>query len=139
MTKKSVLIADDDKQLVAALAMRIERLGVEVRTAHDALSALNEAYRSAPDLIILDVSMPAGNGLSVCEMLATDPGSSLIPVIILTGRHDRETVRRCHDMLAYYVLKCPDTWVRVEPIVRELLGMAPPETESPRPVVCRCT
>jgi len=83
------------------------------------------AHDLAPDLMILDINMPAGNGLSVCEMLATDPGSSAIPVIILTGRNDPDTIRRCHDMLAYYVLKCPDVWRRVEPVVFELMDIEP--------------
>ena len=132
MTNKTVLIADDDPQLVSALALRVKGLGLEVRTAHDALTALNAANNSAPDLIILDVNMPAGNGLGACEMLASDPGTSLIPVIILTGRKDKETVRRCHDLLAYYVPKCPDVWTRVEPILRELLGIGPPVEETRR-------
>lgn len=130
MTRKTVLIADDDPQLVRALAIRVKNLGLEVLTAFDALTALNEANETVPDLIILDVNMPAGNGLSVCEMLATDPGSSLIPVIILTGRRDKETVRRCHDLLAYYVLKTPNVWAEVEPILHEVLGIEKPLEEA---------
>jgi len=132
MTKKNVLIADDDPQLVDVLAIRVSRLGLEVRTARDAVTALNKVQERVPDLIILDVNMPAGNGLSACEMLATDPRSNKIPVIILTGRQDPETIRRCHDMLAYYVLKCPDVWRRIEPLIYELVDIDPPrEAHSP--------
>jgi len=132
MTAKSVLIADDDRDLARVLATRMKRLGLRVRVAHDALKTLNMVRDRTPDLICLDVSMPAGNGLSVCEMLATDPNSSSIPVIILTGRKDKETIRRCHDMCAYYVLKSPDVWKRIEPVLYELLDIDPPHVEKPR-------
>jgi CheY-like chemotaxis protein len=122
---KSVLIADDDHALVQALALRVQGLGLRVQVAHDALSALNAVHASPPNLIILDVNMPAGSGLSVCEMLASDAHLSTIPVIILTGREDPVTIRRCHDLLAYYVLKCPDVWRRIEPVLHELLDLLP--------------
>jgi CheY-like chemotaxis protein len=124
---KSVFIADDDRELVAALSSRIERLGLKVYKAFDAVSALQAIHSARPDLVILDVSMPAGNGLSVCEMMATDPNLSTVPVIILTGRQDQETIKRCWDMCVYYVLKCPDVWPRVEPLVYELVDVDPPE------------
>lgn len=125
MNKKTILIAEDDRELGELLAARCRRLGLEaiaVRTATDALSVV-ECHR--PDLVCLDVNMPAGNGLSVCEMMASDDRWSEIPVIILTGRTDPETVLRCHRLCAYYVLKCPDVWSRVEPLLYELLELEP--------------
>lgn len=124
MSSKTVLIADDDHALVQALALRLHGLGLRVQAAHDALSALKAAHDSPPDLILLDVNMPAGNGLSVCEMLASDTQLSSIPVIIMTGREDPVTIRRCHELLAYYVLKCPDVWRRIEPVLFELLNLS---------------
>jgi CheY-like chemotaxis protein len=125
MTTKNVLIADDDHDLSCALALRCEGLGISTRVAHDAMTALTEVHRETPDLICLDVNMPGGSGLSACEMISQDEELAGIPVIILTGCYDEETIRRCHKMCAYYVLKCPDIWGRMEPLVRELLGLAP--------------
>jgi DNA-binding response OmpR family regulator len=126
MPTKSVLIADDDRALAHALALRLKEFELHVRVAYDALTAINMVHQLPPDLAILDVNMPAGSGLSVCEMMATDSTTSRIPVIILTGRKDAETIRRCHDMLAYYVPKCPDLWKRVEPVIYELIAPGPP-------------
>lgn len=129
---KRVVIADDDESIVAVLARRCRALGIQVYTAYDALEAMKKIDEYAPDLVILDIRMPAGNGLSVCEMMANTPEWSLTPVIMLTGRNDRETIRRCHDLLAYYVLKGDDVWSQVEPLVRQLLDMVPGQLLSLR-------
>lgn len=118
---KSLVIADDDRDLAHALAMRCQRLGLAVSCAHDAFSALTLVKTSRPDMVCLDVEMPAGNGLSVCEMLATDEFCRSIPIAILTGKNDPDTIMRCHNLCAYYVEKCPDVWSRLEPLVKELL------------------
>jgi DNA-binding response OmpR family regulator len=122
--QKAVLIADDDRELVNAIALRCRHRGLKVLCAHDAFTALSMAKSETPDLVCLDVEMPAGNGLSVCEMLASDEGCRSIPVAIMTGRADPDTIIRCHNMCAYYVEKCPDVWSRLEPLLAELLGPA---------------
>jgi CheY-like chemotaxis protein len=121
---KTILIADDDRDLVYSLFLRCRRLGLKVLTAHDAFTALTIAKTQSPDLICLDVEMPAGNGLSVCEMLTSDETCRSIPIAILTGKCDPDTIIRCHTMCAYYVEKCPDVWSRLEPLLEELLGVS---------------
>jgi len=112
---------------VSALQLRFRQLGCEVVVAHDAVAALNLAQVAHPDLVCLDVGMPAGSGLSVCEMLLAHQELSEVPVIMLTGRSDEETIRRCHNMCAYYVLKSDDVWKRIESIALELLDIVPSE------------
>jgi CheY-like chemotaxis protein len=56
-------------------------------------------------------------------MLSHDEHLKSIPVIVLTGRKDQETVRSCNDLLAYYVPKGADMWRRLEPLVDELLDL----------------
>jgi DNA-binding response OmpR family regulator len=126
VSQKVVLIADDDRDLVTALAHRCRRRGLDVRCAHDAFTALSLVRSELPDLVCLDVEMPAGNGLSVCEMLASDESCRSIPVAILTGKNDPDTIIRCHNLCAYYVEKCSDVWSRLEPLIDELLG--PPDS-----------
>jgi CheY-like chemotaxis protein len=120
---KQVVVADDDPDLVDMLSQRLSSLGCSVVAAHNALDAINAIHRSMPDLVCLDVSMPSGSGLSVCEMMANDERLRQIPVIILTGRSDETTIRRCHDMLVFYVQKGKDVWSRIEPLVGELLHL----------------
>jgi len=131
MRSKTVLIADDDHDLTEALAVRCRELGVNPVIAHDARTAFTLICTSRPDVICLDVAMPSGSGLSVCEMLVHDEELSSIPVIMLTGRCDHTTIQRCHEMCAFYVLKSPDVWSRLKPILRELLNLESTEAEVP--------
>ena len=125
MTCNRILIADDDGDLAHVLAARCRCMGLQTFVAYDAATALAMAHEHAPNVVCLDVNMPSGSGLSVAEMLAGDEKLREIPVIMLTGRTDHETVRRCHSMNAYYVLKSSDVWQRVEPLLCELLDIPP--------------
>ncbi len=132
MRAKSVLIADDDAMLVRVLTVRCRHLGLEVRKASDAMQALVMIHKDPPDLIIMDVSMPAGDGLSACKMLASDSRLQEIPVIILTGRSDEQIREQVGGMGAHYVLKSPDCWQEIKPLVNRLLNLEPePAVEAP--------
>jgi len=131
MTSGTILIADDDRELVDALATRCRQLGLKVVLAYDATTALTLIRQRRPDLICLDVSMPSGSGLGVCEMLANDEELCSVPVIMLTGSFDDETIRRCHSMSAHYVLKSCDVWRRLQPVVSNLLGIQAPGANTP--------
>ncbi|MBI3464623.1 MAG: response regulator [Planctomycetes bacterium] len=63
MTGKSVLIAAADPNLLTALTLRLEQMGLDVRTADDCMAALTMIHTDPPSLAILDVNMPPGNGL----------------------------------------------------------------------------
>ena len=122
-TTKKIVIADDDEDMVRMLSQRCASLGCSVVGVNNAFDAINEIRTLRPDLVCLDVSMPSGDGLGVCAMMAADDRLRGIPVMILTGRSDEATIRRCHDSLVYYVEKSANTWERVEPLVRELLHL----------------
>jgi DNA-binding response OmpR family regulator len=128
---KRILIADDDECLVDALARRCQALDLHVERAYDGMSALMKIDALEPDLVILDVNMPSGSGLSVCEMIAPDPNLKAIPVIILTGRTDGETIAACNRLDAFYVLKGPNIWSQLEPLVVDLLGIEPSGAAGP--------
>lgn len=116
----TLLIADDDPDVIDLLVRRCESIGFRVDTATNAMTALGKIEETPPDVVVLDVGMPQGNGLSVCEMMASHEELREIPCVILTGNTNRETVRRCHELCAYYVLKCTDLWTRLEPLLNEL-------------------
>jgi DNA-binding response OmpR family regulator len=81
---KQVLIIEDDQNLATALALRLKAAGYGTTTTYDALTGLNAAVSNPPALVLLDISMPAGNGFSVAEQIQT-----LIPrptpIIFLTA------------------------------------------------------
>ncbi len=130
---KTVLIADDDADLVELLTRRCRALGLEVDSASNAMTALGKAEEMLPDVAILDLRMPYGNGLSVCEMMASHEQLRDTPVILLTGDADEATIRRCHQLCAYYVPKSTDLWSRVEPLLCDVLNLEiPMRVESPQ-------
>lgn len=122
-TGKTVLIADDDRDLLEVLALRCRKLGLEVRTASSGLDAFMEAASDAPDLLILDINMPAGDGLRVWQKLMHYPGFRSIPVIFLTGRIDPETLRDCDLLDASYVFKDHRAWPTIHGMIRELFQL----------------
>jgi len=124
MTAKTVLIADDDRDLVQVLVKRFQQLDLEVFRSPDAMHALFGAQKIHPDLIVLDVNMPGGNGLSVCEMLAGNEELKDVPVIIMTGDSDDQTVDRCNALGAFYVQKGPKLWEVLREMTCEFLDLA---------------
>jgi CheY-like chemotaxis protein len=81
-----VLLVDDEKDLVAALSMRLRASGVEVLSAADGLEGLSAAAAFEPDLIFLDVSMPRMDGWELCRCLHENPLLSATPVVLMTGQ-----------------------------------------------------
>lgn len=126
MKSKRVLIADDDSTLVRILEHRFKALGAQTHGCHDAMHALMLIHRDPPDLVLLDITMPAGNGLAACEMLAEDPRLRDIPVIIMTGHANEQTAERCNALGATYIVKTGDVWKRLEPLVCALLDLRQP-------------
>lgn len=134
MSQPTVIIADDDSALVQALALRGKEMGLEVFCSPDAMHALLATHRLKPDLIMLDINMPGGNGLSVCEMLAADKSFANIPVIIMTGESGEAVIERCEALGAHYVRKSPHLWEDLQRLICRLLNLAPPTIEAvPKP------
>ena len=79
-----ILAVDDEDNILDLIERGL--VGHEVITAPDGLTALKEARRSAPDLILLDVTMPGMTGFEVCRRIRTAPDLMSIPVIFLTAR-----------------------------------------------------
>ena len=88
--KKSILIVDDEKQLVSLVKLHMEMAGYEVLTASDGERALAIGREENPDLIILDLMLPKIDGWEVCKRLRAELKIGGIPVIMLTARTDTE-------------------------------------------------
>jgi DNA-binding response OmpR family regulator len=82
----TVLVIDDERDLVELVRYNLERAGFDVIEAHDGRSGLGIATAHRPDLIVLDVMMAGLDGLEVCRLLHGDSRSSRIPIIMLTAR-----------------------------------------------------
>lgn len=82
---KKVLVVEDDKKVSMALAIRLKSQGYEVLTAADGVTGVSVAVKGMPDLILLDISMPAGDGFSVAERVQNLANTAGIPIIFLTA------------------------------------------------------
>jgi DNA-binding response OmpR family regulator len=81
----TILVVDDEKNIVQLVKMYLTAEGYEVETAHDGKEALDKARHVKPDLIVLDLMLPQVGGLDVCKQLRRE---SDVPIIILTARGD---------------------------------------------------
>jgi CheY-like chemotaxis protein len=126
----SVLIADDDPAIIRLIRMTLEPMGLRVDEARDAMTALMKIHMSPPSVAILDVNMPSGNGLSVCEMLVTDTGLARLPIIVLTGEGDERVRNRCFSMGAAHVRKGSEAMSELKDLVRRILSDNESETVS---------
>ena len=140
MSKPTVLIADDDTSLAEAISLRCRSMGLNTVISPDGLHAYGVITQNPPDLLILDMNMPGANGLYMCEDLSCDVRFAPIPVILLTGESNEDTIRRCEQLGAHYVWKGLDTWEKLKPLVSKLLGLPSDEpgpasraTETPVP------
>jgi CheY-like chemotaxis protein len=94
----TVLIADDDPRLSAALQFRLEQAGYEVYSAGSGRDILSQLEIERPDLILLDLMMPDMSGLEVLEYLQADPELASIPVLVLTAWGHAAVQSRCLEL-----------------------------------------
>ncbi len=118
-----ILIADDDpiqRMLVREVLADDDSLSyIEVE---DGKQALEEAHAQHPDLVILDVIMPTGDGLQVCRQFKNDPALRIIPVIILTARYQDDDGKRGRDAGADALLTKPFDPVELQTLVYGLIS-----------------
>jgi DNA-binding response OmpR family regulator len=81
---KKVLIIEDDRKIATALAIRLKAAGFESMAAYDAITGLSLAIKSTPDVVLLDISIPAGSGFLVAERIQTLV-PKMIPIIFITA------------------------------------------------------
>jgi DNA-binding response OmpR family regulator len=84
-TAQTILVVDDDPEIVTMLSLRLGKRGYRVLTAVDGVQALIAAKRERPALVILDVMMPGKNGWEVARALKQDPVTEAIKVVMLTA------------------------------------------------------
>lgn len=83
-----ILIVDDEKDIVDLISYNLEKEGFQTSKAYDGESALQTIKEQKPDLIILDLMLPKMNGLDVCRAVRRNPGTSGLPIIMLTAKSD---------------------------------------------------
>jgi DNA-binding response OmpR family regulator len=127
MTKTKVLIIEDDDDLRRGLTLRLQASGYEVVVAEDGLRAVSVAVHEQPDLVVLDLGLPAGDGITVLERYANLPALCSVPVVVLTGRDPRlawPSVEPYH--VAAFLQKPAENRELLEALERALAGHGKP-------------
>src|SRR5476649_2048700 len=84
--KPKILVVDDEPDALEVLGFKLKEAGFNPLFAKDGARALAAARDERPALIVLDLMLPEIDGLEVCKILRRDPGTAMIPVIMLTAR-----------------------------------------------------
>lgn len=84
--KTSLLVIEDDENILTAISEYFSRMGYSVRTAEDGLAGVQSALHDRPDVIVLDLMLPKMDGLAVCRELREK--ASYIPILMLTAKDD---------------------------------------------------
>jgi DNA-binding response OmpR family regulator len=124
MSMQKILIVDDDPDLRQALRLRLRANHYETVSAVDGYSAIAQAYKEHPSLIILDLGLPAGDGFVVLDRLQRDDKLSAIPVIVLTARDPQCNERRALQSGAAAFFQKPADNAELLDVIRATLSHA---------------
>jgi two-component system KDP operon response regulator KdpE len=119
---KKILIVDDDKEIALLLASRLKANKYEAVVAYDAVEAVAKAFRERPDLILLDIKMPAGGGLRVMHNLRNAADTATIPVIVITAYPSQEIQQKVKEMGSVNFIAKPFKAENVLSKIRRALG-----------------
>jgi DNA-binding response OmpR family regulator len=131
-----ILIVEDNMELVKILNMQLAQEGFEVAYAEDAVQAVSTAQQERPNLILLDIGLPGGDGFVVMERLSKLNTTKLIPIIIITGQDKAQAKQQALQAgVAGYLVK-PIEFEILLAQIQKALGIktdAPTQPAAPQP------
>ena len=120
-----VLIADDDTETCTLVSGIMKTAGYQTAIARDAMQTVHLANVRRPDVIVLDLQMPAGTGMGALEKLKLSTRTSHIPVIVLSGTADEDQIERVRKLGAVEFQPKPvDPDTLLEAVHRAVAGPA---------------
>ena len=84
--RRTVLLVDDEPNIILSLEFLIEQAGYEARVARDGEAALKSIEERKPDLVLLDVTLPKRDGFDVCQRIRANPAWNDIRIVMLTAK-----------------------------------------------------
>lgn len=124
MSNKKILIVDDDHDVRLGYHIRLKANNYETFFAADSLSSITEARKHQPDLIILDLGLPGGDGFVVMERLKANMYLAVIPVIVVSARDPSPNRERALKAGARAFLQKPVNNEELLAAIKECLGDA---------------
>jgi two-component system alkaline phosphatase synthesis response regulator PhoP len=121
-TQKTILIVDDEENLVRLLEMNLRRYGYRILKAADGLEGLQSAEEHRPDLILSDVNMPHLDGFQMLERLKANQALADIPVVMLTARSRNQDIRHGVETGALHYVTKPVDLPALVSLVSDIFG-----------------
>jgi DNA-binding response OmpR family regulator len=135
--RTTVLVVDDERDICDLVSYNLGREGCRVLQEHDGEAALARVFKSAPDLLILDLLLPKMSGLEVLQEIRREPRTRSLPIILLTARATEMDKLVGFERGADDYLTKPfspkELVARVRAILRRTRAPAPTGTSPPRP------
>lgn len=122
MAAKKVLVVEDDPVTRQVLQATVAGAGYQVSVAADTNGALTEAKRNRPDLVILDLGLPAGGGLTFLERLKLFPALSAMPIVVVSGKDRAANEPRAREVGASAYFQKPVQPEEILAAIARLIG-----------------
>jgi DNA-binding response OmpR family regulator len=119
-----VLVVDDDEGERLLTEVSLTKAGCRVVQASDGKEALEAFAAERPDIVLLDVNMPVMDGFHACRELRRLPGGEHVPVLMVTGHEDIQSINRAYEAVATDFMTKSSNWVIVAYRVRYMLRAA---------------
>lgn len=116
-----ILIVDDDQDLVKLLRLNLSKEGYKVIVAVDAYNGIQATRTEQPDLIILDIMLPAGGGLHTLKNIRRTTHGSQVPIVILTGMRDEKLRQQIEQEGVDAYLQKPCDYSELSKTIKNLL------------------
>lgn len=94
MTRKKILLADDEEDVRTIVKLYLEGEGYDVVSAFDGLEAISLAEAESPDMILLDVMMPVMSGIEVARRLKANKATAQIPIVMLSAASQADSIKQ---------------------------------------------
>ena len=120
-TEGRILVVDDDASGRRLTRATLKKAGFDVTEAADGQEALESMRNGLPDLVLMDVSMPVMDGFTACAELRKLPGGGRVPVVMMTGLDDVDSIERAFEVGATDFITKPMNWVILAHRVRYML------------------
>jgi DNA-binding response OmpR family regulator len=134
MESKKILIIDDERVSQLTIAARLRSNGYKVVSAGDAVMATAVAKEEKPDLILLDIGLPGGDGIIVMKRIASISTIALTPIIIITAGDSPDTQKRAFENGAVAFFQKPVDFDKLLEAIQKVLGVpTSSEAVSPKP------
>jgi DNA-binding response OmpR family regulator len=122
MSKKKILVVDDEKDLVDTLIFRLEANDYATLAAYDGQEGLEKAKKEKPDLVILDLMLPKMDGYKVCGLLKSDARYAKMPILMFTARAQEADRKLAEEVGADAYVTKPFESQALMAKIKELIG-----------------